>query len=51
LLPFQEQRSVQPERAELRAHLNRPYLHPAAPANMPHVPSALPLLKIDDYKY
>jgi glycolate oxidase len=31
--------------------LNRGYLHPAAPTVMPHVLSAFPLLKIDDYKY
>jgi len=31
--------------------LNRSYLHPAAPANVPHVLSAFPLLKIDDYRY
>jgi glycolate oxidase len=31
--------------------LNRGCLHPAAPTVMPHVLSAFPLLKIDDYKY
>jgi isopentenyl diphosphate isomerase/L-lactate dehydrogenase-like FMN-dependent dehydrogenase len=31
--------------------LNRSHLHPAAPTAMPHVLSAFPLLKIDDYKY
>jgi glycolate oxidase len=31
--------------------LNRSCLHPAAPTTMPHVLSAFPLLKIDDYKY
>jgi glycolate oxidase len=31
--------------------LDRSYLHPAAPANVPHVLSAFPLLKIDDYRY
>jgi isopentenyl diphosphate isomerase/L-lactate dehydrogenase-like FMN-dependent dehydrogenase len=33
------------------ADLNRSYLRPAAPANAPHVLSAFPLLKIDDYRY
>ncbi len=33
------------------AALNRSYLHPAAPTNPPHVLSAFPLLKIDDYRY
>jgi glycolate oxidase len=33
------------------AELGRSYLHPAAPANPPHVLSAFPLLKIDDYRY
>jgi isopentenyl diphosphate isomerase/L-lactate dehydrogenase-like FMN-dependent dehydrogenase len=33
------------------ADLNRSYLHGAAPANMPHVLSAFPLLKIEDYRY
>ena len=33
------------------ADLNRSYLHAAAPANMPHVLSAFPLLKIEDYRY
>jgi isopentenyl diphosphate isomerase/L-lactate dehydrogenase-like FMN-dependent dehydrogenase len=31
--------------------LNRSHLHLAAPTAMPHVLSAFPLLKIDDYKY
>jgi isopentenyl diphosphate isomerase/L-lactate dehydrogenase-like FMN-dependent dehydrogenase len=31
--------------------LNRSYLHAAAPANAPHVLSAFPLLKIEDYRY
>jgi glycolate oxidase len=31
--------------------LNRSYLHAAAPTVMPHVLSAFPLLKVDDYKY
>ena len=31
--------------------LNRSYLHAAAAANVPHVLSAFPLLKIDDYRY
>ena len=30
------------------AELNRSYLHAAAPANLPHVLSAFPLLEIDD---
>jgi isopentenyl diphosphate isomerase/L-lactate dehydrogenase-like FMN-dependent dehydrogenase len=33
------------------ADLNRSYLHPAAPANAPHVLSAFPLLKVEDYRY
>jgi isopentenyl diphosphate isomerase/L-lactate dehydrogenase-like FMN-dependent dehydrogenase len=33
------------------ADLNRSYLHAASPANMPHVLSAFPLLKIEDYRY
>jgi glycolate oxidase len=33
------------------ADLDRSYLHPAAPANPPHVLSAFPLLKIEDYRY
>ena len=33
------------------ADLNRSYLHAAAPANVPHVLSAFPLLKIEDYRY
>jgi glycolate oxidase len=33
------------------AELNKSYLHAAAPANVPHVLSAFPLLKIDDYRY
>jgi glycolate oxidase len=33
------------------AELDRSYLHAAAPANPPHVVSAFPLLKIDDYRY
>jgi isopentenyl diphosphate isomerase/L-lactate dehydrogenase-like FMN-dependent dehydrogenase len=33
------------------AELDRTYLHPAAPANVPHVLSAFPLLKIEDYRY
>jgi isopentenyl diphosphate isomerase/L-lactate dehydrogenase-like FMN-dependent dehydrogenase len=33
------------------AELDRSYLAPAAPANPPHVLSAFPLLKIDDYRY
>ena len=31
--------------------LNRSYLHAAAVGNVPHVLSAFPLLKIDDYRY
>jgi isopentenyl diphosphate isomerase/L-lactate dehydrogenase-like FMN-dependent dehydrogenase len=31
--------------------LNRSFLHAAAPANAPHVLSAFPLLKIEDYRY
>ena len=33
------------------ADLDRSYLHAAAPANAPHVLSAFPLLKIEDYRY
>jgi isopentenyl diphosphate isomerase/L-lactate dehydrogenase-like FMN-dependent dehydrogenase len=33
------------------AELDRSYLHAAAPANVPHVLSAFPLLKIEDYRY
>ena len=33
------------------AELGRSYLHAAAPTTMPHVLSAFPLLKIDDYRY
>jgi isopentenyl diphosphate isomerase/L-lactate dehydrogenase-like FMN-dependent dehydrogenase len=33
------------------ADLNRSYLHAAAPSNVPHVLSAFPLLKIEDYRY
>ena len=33
------------------AELDRSYLHAAAPANAPHVLSAFPLLKIEDYRY
>jgi glycolate oxidase len=31
--------------------LDRSYLHAAAPTNVPHVLSAFPLLKIEDYRY
>jgi isopentenyl diphosphate isomerase/L-lactate dehydrogenase-like FMN-dependent dehydrogenase len=33
------------------ADLSRAYLHAAAPANVPHVLSAFPLLKIEDHRY
>ena len=33
------------------AQLDGSYLHPAQPANPPHVLSAFPLLKIEDYRY
>ena len=33
------------------AELDRSYLHAAAPANVPHVLSAFPLLKIEDHRY
>jgi isopentenyl diphosphate isomerase/L-lactate dehydrogenase-like FMN-dependent dehydrogenase len=33
------------------SELSRAYLHPAAPANVPHVLSAFPLLKIEEYRY
>jgi isopentenyl diphosphate isomerase/L-lactate dehydrogenase-like FMN-dependent dehydrogenase len=33
------------------AELDRSYLHAAAPTTVPHVLSAFPLLKIEDYRY
>jgi glycolate oxidase len=33
------------------AELDKSYLHPAAPANLPHVFSAFPLLDIEPYRY
>ena len=33
------------------ADLNRSYLHAAAPANIPHVLSAFPLLEVTPYRY
>ena len=33
------------------AELDKSYLHPATPANLPHVFSAFPLLEIDPYRY
>jgi isopentenyl diphosphate isomerase/L-lactate dehydrogenase-like FMN-dependent dehydrogenase len=33
------------------AELDRSYVRPAPPANPPHVLSAFPLLKVDDYRY
>jgi isopentenyl diphosphate isomerase/L-lactate dehydrogenase-like FMN-dependent dehydrogenase len=33
------------------AELDRSYLHAAAPANVPHLLSAFPLLKIEDHRY
>jgi len=33
------------------AELDRSYLHAAMPANLPHVLSAFPLLKIEEYRY
>ena len=33
------------------ADLNRLYLHAAAPANIPHVLSAFPLLEVTPYRY
>ena len=33
------------------AELDRSYLHAAAPANMPHVLSAFPLLEVTPYRY
>jgi glycolate oxidase len=33
------------------AELDRSYLHAAPPANLPHVLSAFPLLKVEDYRY
>jgi isopentenyl diphosphate isomerase/L-lactate dehydrogenase-like FMN-dependent dehydrogenase len=31
--------------------LDRSYLHAAQPVNLPHVLSAFPLLKIEDFRY
>ena len=33
------------------SELDRSYVRPAAPANVPHVLSAFPLLQIDEYRY
>jgi glycolate oxidase len=33
------------------AELDRTYLHPAAPTTLPHVLSAFPLLRIEEYRY
>jgi glycolate oxidase len=33
------------------SELDRSFLHPAVPANVPHVLSAFPLLRIEDYRY
>jgi glycolate oxidase len=33
------------------AELDKTYLHPATPANLPHVFSAFPLLEIEPYRY
>jgi glycolate oxidase len=33
------------------AELDKSYLHPATPANLPHVLSAFPLLEIEPYRY
>jgi hypothetical protein len=33
------------------AELDRSFLHSAAPTTVPHVLSAFPLLKIDEYRY
>ena len=33
------------------AELDQSYLHPAPPVTQPHVLSAFPLLKIEDYRY
>src|ERR1700754_4940559 len=33
------------------AELDKSYLHPASPTNLPHVFSAFPLLEIDPYRY
>ena len=51
LLEDEVQRSLGLLGAPSFAHLNRSYLHAAAPANVPHVLSAFPLLKIEDYNY
>jgi glycolate oxidase len=31
--------------------LDRSYLHPATPANLPHVLSAFPLWEVEPYRY
>jgi glycolate oxidase len=33
------------------SELNKSYLHPATPTNLPHVLSAFPLLDIEPYQY
>ena len=33
------------------SELDKSYLHPATPANLPHVFSAFPLLDIEPYRY
>ena len=33
------------------AELDRSYVHPAAPTTLPHVLSAFPLIKVEDYRY
>ena len=33
------------------AELDKSYLHPATPTNLPHVFSAFPLLEIEPYRY
>ena len=33
------------------AELDKSYLHPATPTNLPHVFSAFPLLDIEPYRY
>jgi isopentenyl diphosphate isomerase/L-lactate dehydrogenase-like FMN-dependent dehydrogenase len=51
LLEDEVQRSMGLLGVQRLSELDRSYLHPAPPANPPHVLSAFPLLKIEDYRY
>src|SRR5229473_1998510 len=51
LLEDEVQRSLGLLGAPSFADLDRSFLHAAAPANPPHVLSAFPLLKVEDYRY